>query len=96
MIHNVYPYRYDLQTVLKVLVDVNQRWRRLGLALGLRQPTLEGVSGGDYEDCEEKMLTKWLSKVDGCSPSWNVLVAALRNPTVGHSDVADTIAEKYL
>ena len=42
------------------------------------------------------MLTKWLSKVDGCSPSWNALVAALRKKTVGHSVIADAIAGAYL
>ena len=86
----------DLQTVLEALVDVNQQWKRLGLALGLRQPTLEGISGRDSEECKEKMLTKWLSKVDECSPSWNVLVAALRKRTVGHRDIADAIAGAYL
>ena len=86
----------DLQTVLEALVDVNQQWRRLGLALGLRPPTLEGISGRDSEECKEKMLTKWLSKVDGCSPSWSALVTALRNRTVGHSEIADAIAGTYL
>ena len=86
----------DLQTVLEALVDVNQQWKRLGLALGLRQPTLEGISGRDSEECKEKMLTRWLSKVDGCSPSWNALVAALHKKTVGHSDIADAIAGAYL
>ena len=80
-------------------MDVNTQWRRLGLALGLRLPTLTGIEAThptNLEHCKEEMLIKWLEKVDGCSPSWNELVKALRKPTVQHSPIADKIEQKYL
>ena len=78
-------------------MDVNKQWRKLGLALGLRKPVLTGIETAHAnEDCKEEMLTKWLEQVDGCSPSWNELVEALRKPTVLHLTIADKIEQKYL
>ena len=86
----------DLQKVLEALVDVNN-WRKLGLALGLRKPVLTGIkTAHPNEDCKEEMLTKWLEQVDGCSPSWNELVKALRKRTVEHPTIANQIEQKYL
>ena len=78
----------DLQEVLEALVEVND-WRRLGLALGLKHPTLEGLK--ETEDKKYEMLCKWLHKVDGCQPSWDNLAKALRNKTVCLPNIADVI-----
>ena len=86
----------DLQDVLVALVDVNTKWKLLGLALGLKQPTLSGIREGEYDECKMAMLTKWLNQVDGCQPSWNDLVEGLRAPTVKHYPIADAIKQKYL
>ena len=75
-------------------MDVNKQWRKLGLALGLRPQTLDGIEATyptNLEDCKEEMLTSRC-----CSPSWNELVEAIRNPTVQHSPIADKIKQKYL
>lgn len=89
----------DLQIVLEALVDVNKKWKKLGLALGLKKPTIERIKadyGNDTEECKEEMLTLWLRGVDGCTPSWNDLVDALRNQNVQHADIAGVIEKEYL
>ena len=78
-------------------MDIKQKWMRLGLALGLRYPTLEGIKiNCDVDDCKLEMLVKWLNKTDECEPSWNVLVMALKQPTVEHYVIAEAIEKKYL
>ena len=71
--------------------DVND-WKKLGLALGLREPTLEGLRGKQNEKME--MLTLWINKVDGCNPSWDSLVKALRKRTVNLVPIAEEIGKK--
>ena len=89
---------YDLQEVLEALVDVNQKWKQLGLALGVKHPTLAGIEkkcGSSIDDCKMDMLTVWLEQNDGCSnPSWITLVEALRKRTVKHPLIADAIEKK--
>ena len=70
--------------------DVND-WKKLGLALGLREPTLEGLRG--KQDAKMEMLNLWLNKVDGCNPSWDSLVKALRE--VDLVPIAEEIGKKY-
>ena len=78
-----------MHEVLVAVVKVS-RWFELGLALGLRQPTLEGINH------KREMLTKWLNLVDGCRPSWNSLVEALRSPIVEGYVIANEIEQKHL
>ena len=80
-----------LHDVLTSISDVVNQWFELGLALGLRQPTLESITS----DHKREMLTKWLNRVDGCCPSWNALVKALRSPTVQKPIVADAIVRSH-
>ena len=78
-------------------MDIKRKWRALGLQLGLREPTLDGieVNNRDVDDCKMSMLSKWLKRVDNSKPSWNSLVAALRNVLVEGSDIAEAIEAKY-
>lgn len=88
----------DMMIVMEELVDVNKNWKELGIALGLREPTLDGIEANyhDVEKCKMGMLSKWLRWVDGCEPSWKVLADALRKPTVNHAPIAKAIEKKYL
>ena len=72
--------------------DVND-WKRLGLALGLKEPTLEGLRG--KQDAKMEMLNLWLKQVGkDCNPSWDSLVKALRERTVDEVLVAKEIEKK--
>ena len=65
-----------------------QHWFQLGLALGLQQPTLQNVRDQHKpSNHKTEMLTKWLNGVDGCRPSWNALVVALRSPVMQCNDI---------
>ena len=76
---------------MKAVRDVNNSFD-LGLALGLKQPTLQGISNQHQpQDHKREMLTKWLGQVDGCRPSWEALVEALRLSTVEGYPVANEI-----
>ena len=80
---------------MKAVHCVNE-WFDLGLALGLLQPTLQGIKVR-YQPSEHKreMLTKWLNQVDGCRPSWEALVKALKSPNVQCYPVANKIEEAH-
>ena len=80
-----------------LLVDVNKEWLPLGLALGLRQPTLKEIEHDkrSIEECKIEMLTHWLNKVDNSKPTNASLEAALRKPTVKCRTVADEVHKHY-
>lgn len=84
--------------MLNVLADVSKSWKELGLALGLKQPTLEEIAANNQtvSECKMDMLSQWLKWVDNCRPSWESLAGALRNRTVNHAPIAAVIETKYL
>ena len=89
----------DLYDVLEAIVDVKDKWFMLGLALGLKMPTLREIRkdyNGIIVDCKCEMLTKWLEKADGCTPSWASLVTALKTKNVDHKSIADKIEQDHL
>ena len=85
----------DLSKVMKAVHGVN-KWFNLGLELGLLQPTLQSIRDQHQpSDHKREMLTKWLNQVDGCRPSWKVLVEALRSSTVQANAIANTIEQDH-
>ena len=75
-------HQSGIKDLLKVLEEINDEWKFLGLALGLRKPTLDSIKSNGFEECKMEMIEKWLNKVDpDCNPSWGSLVAA---PLVQH------------
>ena len=83
---------FEVKMSVKDLVD----WQSLGLALGLRYPTLEMIAEeqrGNIGQCKMKMLAAWLQQQDNVRqkgvPSCSVLQAALRR--VGENELADKI-----
>ena len=88
----------DLFPVLKTIADVSEKWQMLGLALGLKQPTLNRIKtdNGNSDSRKYEMVREWLKRTDGCRPSWAKLVKALREEIVGHRDIADKIEKEKL
>ena len=87
----------DLQKVQELLVDVKKEWYSLGLALGLRQPTLKGIKQNedDIDDCKREMLTEWLNQVDNSKPTYPSLEVALEKDTVKCRPVANIVHKHY-
>ena len=69
----------DLVDVFEKLEDLNE-WKKLGLKLGLKYPTLEKIERDRQrvDDCKMEMLACWLKKQDKVkSPSWKQLIDVL-------------------
>ena len=84
--------------VLRELNDITNKWFELGLALGLKYSTLNGIETDNttVDKRKREMVRSWLQKKDECTPSWQALVEALKDTLVQHIDVADNIEQKYL
>ena len=87
-----------MKDVLDMLSDVSLKWRELGLALGLRKPTLNEIYANcphDVSSCKREMLSKWLNWVDKCETTcnWKSLAGALRD--VDHAPIAAKIEKKF-
>ena len=89
-----------MSDVLKVVGDVTN-WKKLGLALGLRYPTLTDIETyrlNRPSDCMMDMLSAWLQQKDNvCQkaiPSWSVLQDALQE--IGEKELADSIVSRSL
>lgn len=87
----------DLFKVKDTLKNV-VRWRDLGLALGLLEPTLQKIdieNRGKVDDCMREMLVVWLQQKDnvshvGVPSSWMVLKTSLRK--IGENKLASNIS----
>ncbi len=85
----------DLLAVLRELLEVSADWYLVGLALNLTSGTLDRLKGPHKEpkDCMVDMVKEWLSTSP--DPSWEGLVAALRDPVVGKVALAKQLEAKY-
>ncbi len=86
----------DLQLVLSELYEeVGGEWENIGLALGLEPGILGGLKGDHkhLKDCLRDMLKEWLNRSD--DPSWQSLIRALRNPSIGKVQLANALEAKY-
>ena len=90
----------DLDIFVKFLKDnffCSADWRRLGLQLGLYEPTLKAIDTakrGDPDDCLQVCLCDWLQKKDKVAttnggPSLYSLEKALR--ALGENAIADKL-----
>ena len=75
------------------LYDVRTKWKLIGLGLRLPPPELDAISG-DHLDCLQKVLTKWLNRIDPL-PTWDALIAVLRSRLVGEEKKAQELKEKF-
>ena len=90
----------DMKSISKVLRELRgiNEWFELGLALGLEYSTLNGIKTDNttVNECKREMVRSWLQKKDKCTPpSWQALVAALKDRLVERNDIAEQIEQKY-
>ncbi len=86
----------DLRAVLTELLPVCAEWYDIGLALDMSPGTLNAMKVGTYKEpkhCLRDMLSEWLSTSPDCS--WEGLIAALKDPIVGHGALARQLETKH-
>ncbi|XP_064401955.1 uncharacterized protein LOC135347813 isoform X3 [Halichondria panicea] len=84
-----------LQDIFSLLIKAAKDWFELGLALGIKVNTLEGIKS--KENCDKarlrEMLTHWLRS--SSSRTWSDICNGLRSDTVQQDVLADIVEEKY-
>lgn len=87
----------DLNTLLIACKKISKdKWKTIGLHLGLHEPTLDVIGAnhkGDVETCFMKCLSVWLKRTDDSIPTKFHLAEALKE--VGEGEVAAEIICKF-
>ena len=80
----------NLHEVLRLTQAASRKWHDLGLLLGISESTLETIEK-DHHDAQSsfrEVISVWLSAP---SASWEVLIEALRNPSLELSVIVHQI-----
>ena len=74
---------------------MSHKWFTIGLELDVAESQLKVIEtdGHGVQERMRTMLDYWLN--NATVPSWNVLVDALKAPTVGESRLAKELEERY-
>lgn len=86
----------NLPKVKNLLWDASPDWFDLGLELGIGQTTLRAIQHDNRDvtkRCFTDMLSEWLKMVDPI-PSWEGLIAALKQPSIGHNKLATKVEKE--
>ena len=94
-VHAVTLTTDDLAKVRRLTFDACDKWHSFGLELGLRVTTLDIIrqTFNRSEDQFTEMLSKWLRMTD-LPPTWERLIAALKERTMGLHDVAKRVEKE--
>ena len=94
-VHAVTLTTKDLAKVRRLTFDACDKWHSFGLELGLRVTTLDIIrqTYNRSEDQFTEMLSKWLRMTDP-PPTWETLIAALKERTMGLHDVAERVKKE--
>ena len=82
----------DLKRVYRRTFDAREKWCNILLELNISNEEIYRIKTEFHDnpaDCYREGLSKWLK--DG-GRNWEDLIEALSSPTVGHSDIAESIA----
>ncbi len=86
----------DLRVVHKALYRVRQKWHPIGLELDLELADLSNIkdqyANEGIDRCLMEMLVVWLKRLTP-RPTWQSLVAALKEVTVDEKGVAADIEQ---
>ena len=76
---------------------MSHKWFSIGLELDVAESRLKIIEtdGQGVEERMRTMLDYWLNNAAATVPTWNVLVDALKAPTVGESRLAKELEERH-
>ena len=83
------PDSFDL---LKQLVDINSKWRVIGLALRISDNILDGLHGEPTEKLS-KVINIWKTSGDQECITWETVISAIESPIVNNKWKANKIRE---
>ena len=87
----------NLPKVVTLTWSARLEWFNLGLGLGIDKTTLEVIRHDNHDKvkpCFREMLSEWLKMVDP-RPSWERLVIALQDPSIGCGDLVGHIEKQF-
>ncbi|XP_064385938.1 uncharacterized protein LOC135334611 isoform X3 [Halichondria panicea] len=85
-----------LKTVKDATWDARAKWDHLAINLDVDEGTIKSIErshNGRVDECFVAMLEAWFKKG---SPSWSVMVEALRAPSVDRRGLANNIEKKFM
>ena len=80
--------------VVKELSVVQKKWRTIGKELGLEKYVLDDIRAR-YSDPGNRLREVLSERVSHHATTWGDIVAVLRSPHVGQSQLADQLEAKY-
>ncbi len=86
----------NLGKVYEELYEGREKWKNIGLKLGLNITMLDCIEIDRHyktEPCCLDMLKKWLTK--GTNRSWSALADAMESPIVSLSNIAAALRKRY-
>ena len=87
----------DSQEIVELLSTASEKWRSIGLQLGLPNSTLNKVgelSNSDPVDRLSAVINEWL-KMNGKEPTPKTLAEALKSESVQERKLAERVENKY-
>ena len=87
--------QHHLKYLLEDTIDAQNKWKFIGLYLGLSPPTLAAI-GKTFDTSDEQyteVLHKWLQC--GVTPTMRKLIEALESNTVKENGLATRLRSKY-
>ena len=95
IILHVHTGHFDVRTICKELAEVENKFIKIGVQLGIPRYKLMEFKKDD--DPLSAMIDYWFSgNVEGVHVSWQSIVDALQTSYVGESGLAEKIIEKYI
>ncbi len=87
----------DSRVVREALYGIRHKWHSLGVELDCSIDKLDSIKDknhGKFDQCLDQMLVLWLRR-SSPRPTWEGLILALKEPTVGEEGLSIEIAGKY-
>ena len=83
-----------MSAVVQELSIVQKKWRRIGEELGVEKYVLDNIRSG-YSEPENRLREVLRERVSTQITTWGGVIAVLRTPRVGQSQLADQLEAKY-
>ena len=85
-----------MHTIVTKLEEASVKWYEIGLALKLRDGSLQNIKRSHRDnpsDCLLETMRLYLQTTS--NPNWDDIVNALKQPTVGYAALAEEIEKEF-